>query len=165
MHEPVKRNLEEYLRGLGGKFVKRVPSDMEAHLDSCGECAGELEMFERQAIAMRAALRAPAGLEPRAGFYARVMQRIEEARAANSVWAAFLDPVFAKRLVFASVTLVVLLGAYLVSTEPGGPSLYHSQPAINAPAQRMASAADDPDNMATPQERDAVLVNLAAYQE
>lgn len=161
MHQPVKDNLEEYLRGVGGKFVKRVPPEMESHLDSCGECAAELDRLQSQALAVRAAFRASGELEPRSGFYARVMQRIEDARASNSVWAAFLDPVFARRLVYLSATLVLLFGAYLVSTTPAG-NLTQMPPAVSVSTASTTASADD---FATPQERDAVLVNLAAYQE
>ena len=161
MHQPVKDNLEEYLRGVGGKFVKRVPPEMESHLDSCGECAAELNGLQAQALAVRSAFGVPAGLEPRSGFYARVMQRIEDARASNSVWSAFLDPVFARRLVYLSATLVLLFGTYLVSTTPAG-GLGQMPPSVSVST---ASAVSNADDLATPQERDAVLVNLAAYQE
>lgn len=163
MHQPVKQNLEEYLRGVGGPFNKPVPPEMAAHLESCVDCAEKLARLEQQSAALRS-LRAPAGLEPRAGFYARVIQRIEEARAKNTVWAAFLEPVFAKRLVFASVTFVALFSFYLVSTEPRDQASGYQPAVVTAPAQQVASTADDPDNT-TPQERDAVLVSLAAYQE
>ncbi len=164
MHKPVKDNLEEYLRGVGGAFTRRRPPEMETHLASCGECAEKLSQLERQSVALRS-LRAPDDLDPRAGFYARVMQRIEEARAANTVWSAFLDPVFARRLIYASATLVLLLGTYLVSTEPGDMAAGYQPTAIVAPTHEVAATADDPDNSPSPQERDAVLVNLAAYQE
>lgn len=163
MHQPIKDNLEEYLRGVGGAFGKRVPPEMKAHLASCGECAEKLSQLEGQAVALRS-LRAPADLEPRAGFYSRVMQRIEEARATNSVWSAFLEPVFAKRLIFASAALVLLFGTYLISTEPGDMAAGYQPTTVVAPTHQVASATDDPD-VTSPQERDAVLVNLAAYQE
>ena len=162
MHEPVRDNLEDYLRFVGGKFARRIPADMEAHLNSCGECASELELIEEQTVALRA-LRSPEAVEPRSGFYARVMQRIEDARASNSVWNAFLEPVFAKRLVYASVAMVLLLSTYIIATEPGDQGVYHAPASVSAPAPQMASSDDD--STATPQERDAVLVNLAAYQE
>ena len=162
MHKPVKDNLEEYLRGLGEASIKPVPRDMEAHLASCPGCAGELSQLTSQAAALRA-LRAPADQEPRSGFYARVMQRIDEARATNSVWSAFLDPIFGKRLIYACATLVLLFGTYLVSTEPGDTASNHEPTVAVAPVHQ--PAADDPDNGTSPQERDAVLVNLAAYQE
>lgn len=162
MHKPVRENLEEYLKGRGGNFTRRIPSEMEAHLGSCAECTGELREFEEHAAALRS-FRAPSGMEPRAGFYARVMQRIDEARAANCVWTAFLDPVFGKRIMYAAATLALLLGAYLVSTER---PVYHPAMSITAPVQTAATGTpDDPDSVTTPQERDAVLVNLATYQE
>ena len=164
MHQPVRDNLEDYLRAVGGKFARRIPADMESHLSSCGECASELELLEKQTLALRA-LRSPEAVEPRSGFYARVMQRIEDARAANSVWSVFLEPVFAKRLVYASITMVLLLSTYMIATEPGRPDVYPNPPAVTAPTPQMASSSDDVDSTATPQERDAVLVNLAAYQE
>lgn len=158
MHQPVKDNLEEYLRSKGGQFAKPVPPAMASHLGSCDECARELSELEQHSAALRA-LRSRDALEPRAGFYARVMQRIEDVRAGNSVWSAFLDPVFARRLVFASGTLVLLLGTYLISTEPGDQTVNHPQVSV------AVSTHDDLDNGTTPQERDAVLVSLANYQE
>src|ERR1700688_1315004 len=164
MHQPVKDNLEDYLKDVGGKFTKPLPPAMEAHLASCGDCAGKLSELERQAVALRS-LRAPDDLEPRGGFYARVMQRIEEARATNSVWSAFLEPIFAKRLMYASATLVLLVGTYLVSTEPGDLAAAYQPATIVTPMHEISATADDPDNTTSPQERDAVLVNLAAYHE
>jgi anti-sigma factor RsiW len=164
MHQPVKDNLEEYLRGLSGQFAGAVPPAVEEHLGSCRGCAAELSEIEHHSMALRA-LRAPEGAEPRAGFYARVMQRIDDARASNSVWSAFLDPIFAKRLVFASVTLVLLAGTYMFSTEPGDQSVNRPQVSVAVSTHDAAASAEDPDNGTTPQERDAVLVSLASYQE
>jgi hypothetical protein len=164
MHQPVKDNLEEYLRDGRGMFPKPLPPDMEAHLESCGECAEQLRQLQSQSEALTS-LRAPANLEPRAGFYARVMQRIDEARATRSVWSAFLEPVFAKRLIFASATLVVLLGTYLFSTEPVDMAPGYQPTTIVATPRQVSVTPDDPDISTSPQERDAVLVNLAAYHE
>lgn len=163
MHQPVKDNLEEYLRGVGRAFAKSRPPEMEAHLATCKECAEKLNQLEEQSAALRS-LRAPDDLEPQAGFYARVMQRIEEARSTNTVWAAFLDPIFAKRLVYACATLVVLLGTYLISTEPADLAAGSQPTAVVATTHEAPATADDPDTP-SPQERDAVLVNLAAYHE
>ncbi len=172
MHQPVKDNLEEYLRGVSGKFSRAIPEDMEAHLNSCRECANELSELELQSAALQS-LRVSDGLELRAGFYARVMQRIDDARASNSVWAAFLEPVFAKRLFYASATLVLLLGGYLISSETAdrGFTVDANPPVVTmvdkAPAPDISPivTSDDVDNATTPQERDAVLVNLASYQQ
>jgi len=152
MHQHVRENLEEYLRGVGGPFQKPLPPDVEKHLDACGECQTELKEFERQTVALRS-LRTPEDAEPRPGFYARVMQRIDEARATSSVWAAFLEPLFAKRLALASAALVVLIGTYLFSTEP------HD---LGVPQPTTLVQKADFDNT-TPQERDAVLAKLVSF--
>ena len=158
MHKPVRENLEEYLRSARAA----IPREMEEHLSSCRECAEELGMIAQQAGTLRM-LRADA--EPRPGFYARVIQRIDDARQKSTIWAAFLEPAFARRIVFASVALVLLLGTYLVSTEPGGSTAQQPQTVIQA-QQSSPSAPDAGFDDGTPaQERDAVLVNLASYQE
>jgi len=164
MHQPVKDNLEEYLRGVSGKYGRAIPDEMETHLSSCAECASELSELELQSAALQS-LRAPSEAELPAGFYARVMQRIDDARATNSVWAAFLEPIFAKRLFYSCATLLLLLGSYLISSETADHGLYN-QPAtvVSTPPDVAANAAPD-DVDTTPQERDAVLVSLASYEQ
>ena len=152
MHQPVRDNLEEYLRGVSGRFQKPLPPDVENHLEACGECRTELSEFERQTLALQA-LRTPDDAEPRPGFYARVMQRFDEARASSSVWAAFLEPLFAKRLALAAAALVVLFGTFWISTEPRDSGVL---PAVTV------QTAVDLDNT-TPQERDAVLAKLVSF--
>jgi hypothetical protein len=168
MHQPVKDNLEDYLKGVSGNYSRAVPPEMKTHLDSCGECAEELGVLAMHSAALRS-LRAPGAPEPQAGFYARVMQRIDEARATNSVWAAFLEPIFARRLFYASATLLLVLGSYLVSTEAGEPGAAGANTpsatiAVITPSAGASATPDDSDGT-TPQERDAVLVNLASFQQ
>jgi predicted anti-sigma-YlaC factor YlaD len=153
MHQHVRDNLEDYLRGVDGPFQKPLPPDVEEHLEACGECRTELKQFERQTVVLRS-LRTPQDAEPRPGFYARVMQRIDEARATSSVWAAFLEPIFARRLAMASAAVVILLGTFWFTTEPRD---------IGAPPRTPAvQTAVDLDNT-TPQERDAVLAKLVSF--
>ncbi|HTC91126.1 MAG TPA: hypothetical protein VK686_22635 [Bryobacteraceae bacterium] len=115
-------------------------------------------------------LRAPQDIEPRAGFYARVIERIEAQPA--SIWSVFLDRRFGLRLAVASAALVALLGTYLVTSEPSGPELA-SSPAIvltdpprttaaNLPTE--ASGQED-EGLQQKQQRDAVLVDLASYHQ
>lgn len=101
-------------------------------------------------------LRAPEQLEPAPGFYARVLQRIEE-RTKDSIWAVFIYSPFSKRLVYASLTVALMLGAYVVAQETrdghlGGPRMvaqqWHDDPLV-AGSQA--------------QQRDAVLANFAAH--
>ena len=53
---------------------------------------------------------------PAPGFYARVSNRIEKQQP-ESFWSAFLEPVFGKRLAFASLVLLAMLGTVLMSRE------------------------------------------------
>lgn len=98
------------------------------------------------------------------GFYARVRERIED-QGRVSVWSIFLQPSFGRRLAIASATLALLLGTYLISTEPGNPSVA-SAPAVatdtvNVSASETGAAGDSLQQ----QRRDAVLVDLASFHE
>jgi hypothetical protein len=101
------------------------------------------------------------GAEPRAGFYARVLERIETQQQ-TSIWSVFLDRKFGLRLAVASATLALLLGTYLVSTEPG------SSVAVNPPVVMTDTPVTEAGLQADhwqEQQRDAVLVDLASYHE
>ena len=145
MHQPVKDNLEGYLNRHGDR---EMPGEMAAHLRACRSCATELEQIEKQSVMFRMTLRA-SDCEPRPGFYARVLDRIER-QTDTSIWAVLLMPAFGRRIAIAAAALVVLLGSYLVSSERSAP----------APAQLEISQ-----ESTLPQQRDAVLVNLASYHE
>src|SRR5260370_34259517 len=103
MHQPIKDNLEEYLKG----SAQQVPQAFHAHLVACEECASELRLLETQANMLRS-LRSVADVAPHPGFYARVMERVEE-QGRGSVWSVFFQPSFGRRLAIASSALVVLL--------------------------------------------------------
>ena len=165
---------------------RRIEENLEAYLSGSLDAAGAAEFrqavessdagtkqliarMETQSRFIRSALRAgdDAG-EPGAGFYARVMERIEAQRAASPFWAAFLEPLFFKRLVMASATLMLLLGITLFT---GGPD----DMAIAADTQQPPHVimATDPEPMLTvttvsegaPQGRAVVLGDLTRYQE
>ncbi len=99
-------------------------------------------------------------VEPAAGFYAHVMEIIEARRVA-SLGNVFLEPAFERRLIFASLTAVILLGSYLFYSERG-PSFEPS-----SPVRIMAVEPLDQGKLgADPQrDREAVLLSLASYQE
>jgi len=111
MHQPIRDNLEEYLKG----STRKVPQEFQTHLEACEQCASELRLYQGQAEMLRC-LRTAGEVDPRAGFYARVMDRIEQ-QGRFSVWSALLQPHFGRRLAMASAVLVMLLGTYLVTTE------------------------------------------------
>ncbi len=90
------------------------------------------------------------------GFYANVMQRVSQNKPAPSFAGLFsLDFAFGRRLAFASLLTLAVLGSYLVTHEaqsPVGPSPEAILAQQNAPAFQTASAADN------------MLVTLTAYE-
>ena len=127
---------------------------LHSHLSSCRECSTEVNAM-RAHSALLQGLRAPEEAEPAAGFYARVLQRIEE-RAKQSIWAVFIYSPFAKRLTYASFALAVLLGSYVVAEESRDGHL-------TAPVTMVAGGAhfDPPVVGSVAEQRDAVLENFA----
>jgi len=144
MHQPVRDSLEDYLNRRGDR---EMPGEMAAHLMKCQPCARELAELEHQASLLRT-LRTQC--EPPPGFYARVMDRIDR-QADNSIWAVLLRPNFGRRIAIASAAMVVLLGSYLITSE-------HR-------ATTTAASREISQESTLPQQRDAVLVNLASYQQ
>lgn len=158
MHQPIRDNLEEYLKG----SARKIPQEFHAHLEACQDCAGELRRFEAQARMLRS-LQPDPDLEPRAGFYARVMERIEQ-QGPQSIWPVLLEPSFGRRLAMASAVLVVLLGTYLVTTEPGERDMA-ATPSVVSTDVPASPAVVERDSLQQQQQRDAVLVDLASYRQ
>ena len=100
-----------------------------------------------------AELKAPQEVSPRPGFYARVMDHIDSQRS-KSIWSAFLEPLFGRRLVVASGVLTLMLGAafFLPGSEFDDEVMAKGQTAM------IVNDAPDPDT-------NAVLMNLVTYQE
>jgi len=153
MHEPVKGRIEDYLQG------RTPPPEVDEHLRQCGSCRSELAAMKRQAEILRS-LKSQREVEPSAGFYARVLQRIES-QPLPSIWSLFGESIFAKRLAYAAMTFLVLLGTYFVSsTEP-------QQPLASSAPEAIMAVDDASPSMGMDQQKDreAILVNLATYQE
>ncbi len=75
-------------------------------------------------------------IEPVAGFYARVMARIEAQAVPPSIWNFFLEPL-GMRLVYASLALAALLftAAWIDAANPDEPVVAQkSLPSVQAPA-------------------------------
>jgi anti-sigma factor RsiW len=110
MHRLVEQNLEEILNN------RNITQSAAAHMSECAECRQEVAAM-REHVALLRTWRAPAqDLEPRPGFYARVRERIE-AQTPVSIWNLFFDSIFGRRLAVASLSLAMLLGVYLISTD------------------------------------------------
>jgi hypothetical protein len=153
MHRSIRDHIEDLL---GTKGFAAEDQETVQHLSSCRECSFELETMKAQAGALRV-LRAPQELEPAAGFYARVMQRIEE-RTKDSIWAGLIYSPAAKRLTYASLAIALLVGSYVIGQETRDGHLTGER----IVAQQLHS--DVLVMGSQQQQRDAVLVNFAAHQ-
>jgi predicted anti-sigma-YlaC factor YlaD len=160
MHEPIKNGLEAYLRrsehsGLSVEFA--------GHLEQCEQCRVELNRMATQSKMFKL-LQAPADAEPRPGFYARVVERIEAQR--QSFWSIFLEPAFGRRIAVASAAFVVLMGVYLFSTESSAARMASTRLAEPPVVEMMDGYQPSPAlDSSVEQQRNAVLVNLATYQD
>lgn len=115
---------------------------------------------DRAVLELLRLLRPEGEVVPSPGFYARVMNRIES-QSKTSIWSIFSDSLFARRLSYASLTFLVLLGTYFVSTTESNQPLAASTPeAILAGDEQPQPVGRDPQR-----DRAVVLVNLASYQE
>jgi anti-sigma factor RsiW len=160
MHEPVREHLEDYLEG---KLRPEAAAAIQSHLASCQPCTEVVAHLRFQSTLIRN-LRVPAEVEPPPGFYARVMQRID-AQGRPSFWSLLLDPVFGRRLVYGTASLVVLMTAYLFATAPV------QQEMVQTPAHFLASPSPAQPALPGPlgsnpqQERDSILVTLTTFSE
>jgi predicted anti-sigma-YlaC factor YlaD len=161
MHPVMRDRLERALAGAPDEAVRR-------HLAECAECGAEFEFMRDHAEALRL-LRAPEEIEPRAGFYARVMERIEAEGA--SIWDLFFESAFGRRIAIASLALALLLGVYLISAERSeGPVVATADQSVEVmPSTDLGGDIPQTQSVglggiATP-DQDSVLVNLVTYRE
>lgn len=151
-------NLEEYLSG------SLTPADrqtVEAHLEQCEMCREEVAAMGDVSL-LFGALRSGEAPEPAPGFYGRVMERVREQRP---VWQGMGRPSLAnlfafdlaigRRLAFASLLTMAIMGTFLVSRETG----YSPTP---SPESIMAQQ-DSPSFGSAPG-HDAMLLTLTAYE-
>jgi anti-sigma factor RsiW len=152
MHRLIQDHLEEVLAESNGA---EQSSPAAAHLAECEECREEVFAMRRHASLLRT-LRAGSDetLAPRAGFYARVMERIEAQRPID-IWQIFFDSAFGRRVAIGSMALAVVFSLYLVSSERLAQPVTISvedQPGVTL------TKAGLPD-------KDTVLVDLVTYRE
>jgi hypothetical protein len=155
MHGLIKERLEDYLRLRPGK---KVPLEFEEHLRACEECREELNCMQEQAQLLHV-LAPERAVEPAAGFYARVLERIES-RQAPSIWSLLLEPAFGRRMVATSLAMAGLLGCYLAFSDNYGG-------AFRTGPEQVIAVEEHPPNlgMDRARDRDTMLVTLATYNE
>jgi len=157
MHQTIQDGLEDFLAGTAGS-VERVR--IESHLRDCAECRQEVTQM-REMSNLFVSLRSPDPPAPSPGFYARVSGLIEKQQQPESFWAAFLEPVFGRRLAFASLLLLATLGTVLMSRET---EEYASGP---SPEMILAVERDAPLMESAPplMDRDQMLFTLASHKQ
>jgi anti-sigma factor RsiW len=173
MHDEISYCIEQLLSDSEPAY------STQRHLSQCPECRMEVERMREQTALLRA-LRAPESFEaePRPGFYARVMERIE-AEGPISIWNVFIESALGRRIAAASLALALLLGVYLVTSERSAQdpitAALESQAAGSDQLQQQLIVAEEdaPARVITQMDQsyagqsaeDAVLANLVSYQE
>ena len=114
MDQFLKDNLETYL---SGGLDERQKVEWDAYLAAHPAAAQQVALHEETASMLRE-LRPPEDNWSGApGFYDRLAERIEEQRRIP-FWSVFLQPPFGRRLAFASLMWLALLGSYFAFTDP-----------------------------------------------
>lgn len=154
MHRLTKERLEQILSAP----ERRLPADLEQHLAGCPKCREQLQGFQEHSRWLHA-LRLSEELQPRLGFAARVMERIEAQQRA-SVWSVFFEPAFGGRLALLTLALTLVLGS-LVAFQAG------DDPLSSLPPEALMAVEDHPPNLGVDPQRDrqTILVTLASYRE
>jgi anti-sigma factor RsiW len=146
MHAVIIRDLEEYL---SGQLPPSALDRFQAHLETCGRCRRKVDEIQGSTGLLRL-LKPAEALEPPPSFVPRVMQTVTE-WPAPSFWTSFSDFAFGRRVVFASLLTLAVLGTVLVSREEA----YAPNP--TTPEAVMAGAAGSPN-------ADQMLVTLTSYE-
>lgn len=147
MHGFIRNRLEDLL----SSEQTAAERDLTDHLAACSDCVAEIQTMQSQSALLRT-LRVPEELEPAPGFYARVMQRIEE-RAKETIWGALIGSPMFSRVAYASLTVALVLGSYMIAAETRDGHLIAGITAHND-----ALVVGD-----VTQQRDAVLENFASH--
>src|SRR5690242_11669360 len=114
MHAAVVESLEDYL---SGSLDRAERQRIEAHLKQCEQCREEIAAMQDVSV-LFADLRTGEPVEAAPGFYARVMQRVEDRRPAPSIAELFArNLIFGRRLALSCLLTLAVLGSYLVSRE------------------------------------------------
>jgi|SRR5215471_3907291 len=154
MHRQMRDKIDSVLAGA-------LEPPLKEHLEQCAECSQEAAGM-REHAALLQTLHSPAEVEPRPGFYARVMERIEAQRPI-SIWNLFFESAVGRRLAMASMAFALLMGIYLVSSERSADQTIVINGQVSGQPEWMLS--EDMANPGIAPDRDAVLVNLVTYRE
>jgi len=152
MHDEILNELEEYLSS------EPVSRSFTRHLEVCPPCAREVDEMEQISVSLHSfRLNEAAAITPPLGFYSKVARTIE-AEQKSPVWGIFApDLQFFRKVAFASLMLLAVLGSYLVSRESDYASSLASEQATLT--EHNVSVPHE-----SPADRQHILVTLAAYE-
>ena len=169
MHRIIRDHLEQVL----GERPPALDHPAGKHLAECGECREAVAAMREQAAMLRQwRVTNAERVEPRPGFYARVLERIE-AQTPASVFTLFFDSLFGRRIAMASLAMALLLGVYVISSEQMADPQIASMDAlpqatlVSDMPQDFPVLSDDsqPRLVRGTPDQAAVLVNLVTYRE
>jgi len=153
MHAVVMDSLEEYLAGALEPANLRT---VEAHLSTCDSCREEISSMQDVSL-LFGSLRTDEALDVPPGFCAGVLQHVGSLKPVPTFAGLFaLDFAFGRRLVFASLLTLAVLGGFIATRESqyaAGPSPDAIMAQQEAPAFASAAAQDN------------MLVTLTAYEQ
>jgi hypothetical protein len=152
MHDEILNELEEFLSS------EPVSRSFTQHLEVCSPCAREVDEMEQISVSLHSFRAAETeAITPPLGFYAKVARTIE-AEQKSPVWGIFApDLQFFRKVAFASLMLLAILGSYLVSRE--------SDYAYSGASEQATLTEHDVSvPHESPADRQHILVTLAAYE-
>jgi predicted anti-sigma-YlaC factor YlaD len=158
MHAVTMENLEEYLAGTLEPAQLR---EIEAHLSNCSMCRDEMRGMQQLAglfVSLRDDKTESWDMAP--GFAVKVMEQVAHRKPAPAFASFFaLNLAFGRRLVFASLLMLAVVGGFLVTRESQYPR-GSSPEAILAQQDSPGFAADGLEATAA----NNMLVTLTAYE-
>ncbi len=159
MHRLIHDHLEEVL----AKTTLPASHPASSHLRDCTECrevVGAMRSQNELLHALSLSFESASEMEPRPGFYARVLEQIA-VQGPVSNWALFTDLVMGKRLVTASLAAALAMGLFVVTSERN----FAEEARATEQLDPLYPAAGFPtDLMAANSSSSAVFVNLVSYQ-
>lgn len=152
MHDEILNELEGYLSG------EPVSRSFTQHLEVCPPCAAEVAEMEQLSLSFHTLrIEEAEALTPSLGFYAKVARTIE-AEQKSPVWGLFApDLQFFRKVAFASLMLLAVLGSYLVSRESDLASSLNAEQATLT--EHNSTVPHE-----SPADRQHILVTLAAFE-
>jgi anti-sigma factor RsiW len=149
--------LEGYLSGTLEPAIQR---EIEAHLHACSSCREEVSSM-REISQLFDSLQPEAAPEeiwqPSPGFYAGIVRQVEAQTAkSSSNWLFGWNLAFGRRLVFASLLTLAVLGGYLATHEPEAQGMPSPDTILAQQESPSFDAVPAHDNM---------LVTLTAYEQ